>query len=111
MPHYKCVPCRTRLHAPQLPSDSIADLCPQCGSLLEQVGDLEEVIGYRRITPTDGSAMPAESPSHRQLADRVEDLIARRVRRPVTTPESPEPLEFDDDGPATMAVALPCPSR
>jgi hypothetical protein len=29
----------------------VGDLCPSCGSLLEPVGSVAEVIGFRRVTP------------------------------------------------------------
>ncbi len=48
MPHYKCVACKTRLHT-GTPADLVGDLCPECGSLLEPVGELAEVLGFRSI--------------------------------------------------------------
>jgi hypothetical protein len=71
MPHFKCVACRTRLYS----GDLISDLCRGCGSPLEPVGELAEVVGFRSIKPRD-SAAGAPS-THRRLTERV-DLIARR---------------------------------
>jgi hypothetical protein len=59
MPHYKCTPCRTRLRRSGYP-ELVADLCPDCGALLEPVGELSEVVGFRAITfRDDGSDVGA----------------------------------------------------
>jgi hypothetical protein len=50
MPHSKCVACKTRLSITGAPAEMVGELCPDCGGLLEPVGSLVEVIGYRRIT-------------------------------------------------------------
>jgi hypothetical protein len=49
MPHFKCVACRTRLHSSGAPAELVGDLCPECGGLLEPVGSLVEVVGFRHI--------------------------------------------------------------
>ena len=53
MAHFKCVPCRTRLHRPASPPDLVGASCPNCGALLEPVGELAEVVGYQAIEPRD----------------------------------------------------------
>lgn len=50
MPHSKCVACKTRLTSSGAPAEMVGELCPSCGGLLEPVGSLVEVVGYRRIT-------------------------------------------------------------
>jgi hypothetical protein len=50
MPHSKCVACKTRLESSGAPADLVGELCPSCGGLLEPVGSLVEVVGFRRIT-------------------------------------------------------------
>ncbi len=55
MPHFKCVGCRTRLHTEAAPADLVGDLCPECGSLLEPVSELAEIVGFRAIKPRDAS--------------------------------------------------------
>jgi hypothetical protein len=50
MAHFKCVPCMARLHAGN-PADLIDECCPECGSLLEPVGELSEVVGFRMVQP------------------------------------------------------------
>ena len=54
MPHFKCVTCRTRLSSAGTP----VDVCDGCGSPLELVAELAEVVGYRAIAPGpyDGSS-------------------------------------------------------
>src|SRR5450755_4636416 len=49
MAHLKCLACETRLHSTDGRADPIGDLCPVCGPLLEPVGDLSEIVGYRVI--------------------------------------------------------------
>jgi len=50
MAHFKCVPCKVRLHAGN-PADLVYECCPECGSLLESVGELSEVVGFRMVQP------------------------------------------------------------
>ena len=50
MHHSKCVACKTRLESSGPPAEMVGELCPSCGGLLEPVGSLIEVIGFRRIT-------------------------------------------------------------
>lgn len=56
MPHFKCVACKTRLYSAAAPADLVGDLCPGCGSLLEPVGALAEIVGFRAIKLRDGEA-------------------------------------------------------
>lgn len=80
MPHYKCLTCRTRLRVSQ-PTVSVRDLCPQCGSLLEPVGDLAEVIGFRAIAPVSGSVLASETSAQERIARRIGDFVTHRDRR------------------------------
>src|SRR5215210_2539040 len=50
MPHSKCMACKTRLYSTGAPAEMVGELCPDCGGLLEPVGSLVEVVGFRRIT-------------------------------------------------------------
>jgi hypothetical protein len=73
MPHFKCEGCRTRLYTVAAPADLIGDLCPECGSLLEPVGELAEIVGFRAIKQREHSpelgalaaaiAMPRPNPN------------------------------------------------
>ena len=109
MPHFKCVPCKTRLHRPAGQADRVGDLCPDCGSLLEPVGELSEVIGFRSINPGHGAA-EAEAPDmHQRIAGPVDDLIERRAARA----QLDDDCWLDDDGhfsPEAVAEALALPT-
>ena len=78
MPHFKCLACKTRLRSTESDAGLVGDLCPVCGSLLESVADLGELVGYRAIE-TRGSASPSgASRAVEMIADRVGEIIARR---------------------------------
>ena len=78
MPHFKCVACETRLYSAATPGDLVGDLCPGCGSLLEPVGELAEIVGFQSIKPRDGAADGSWPRRHRPIAGRVDALFARR---------------------------------
>jgi hypothetical protein len=78
MPHFKCVGCRTRLYSAAGPADLVGDLCPGCGSLLEPVGELAEIVGFQSIKPRDGAADGSRRRTHQRIAGRVDALFARR---------------------------------
>jgi hypothetical protein len=78
MPHFKCVACKTRLYSAAGPVDLVGDLCPGCGSLLEPVGQLAEVVGFRSIRPRESAADGDALGTHQRIADRFGDFIARR---------------------------------
>ena len=74
MVYFKCLTCRTRLYGRGTPADSVGDLCPSCGALLEPVGELSEVVGFRSIKSRDSGA-PGR---HKLIAGRVDDFLLRR---------------------------------
>ena len=78
MPHFKCVACRTRLYSAAGPDDLVGDLCPGCGSLLEPVGELAEIVGFRSIKDRDCAADDSSPGTHQRIAGRVDDFFARR---------------------------------
>jgi hypothetical protein len=47
MPHYKCVTCTIRLTA----AGESPGSCESCGSVLEPVTELSELVGYRLEQP------------------------------------------------------------
>ena len=100
MPHFKCVGCRTRLYSTSARADVVGDLCPGCGSLLEPVGELAEIVGFQSIQPRAGT--PDDGPPSRggRLASRVDRLFARRQAMLAQTP-----LE------AAEAIALVVPDK
>jgi hypothetical protein len=59
-------------------ADPIGDLCPVCGSLLEPVGDVGEIVGYRVIETRVSTAHSTASRAVELIADRVGEIIARR---------------------------------
>jgi hypothetical protein len=62
MPHFKCVGCKTRLYSAAALADLDGDLCPGCGSLLEPVGDLREIVGFQSIRQRDdGGSFSSET--------------------------------------------------
>jgi len=76
MPHLKCQPCRNRLYRAGS-GDQVGDLCPACGALLEPVGQLAEVVGFRLIRFAENADGSPSSP-HQRIADQLTDLIVRR---------------------------------
>jgi hypothetical protein len=78
MPHFKCVACKTRLYSGAGPDDLVGDLCPGCGSLLEPVGELAEIVGFRVIKRRDSAADDSPPGTHERIAGRVDDFFARR---------------------------------
>ena len=75
MPHYKCSTCRTRLRVSGTVDERVGDLCPGCGSLLQPVGDLSEIVGFRSIVRSDDRDATIRS-RHQTLADRVAQHVA-----------------------------------
>jgi hypothetical protein len=78
MPHFKCVACKTCLYSAAGPDDLVGDLCPGCGSLLEPVGELAEIVGFRSIKDRSGAADDSPPGTHQRIAGRVDDFFARR---------------------------------
>ena len=76
MPHLKCQRCQTRLYR-AASGDQVGDLCPGCGSLLDPVGELDELGGFRLVR-SDRDADGGASSPHARLADQLGDLIVRR---------------------------------
>jgi hypothetical protein len=113
MPHFKCSACRTRLYSPAAPTDLVGDLCPECGSLLEPVAELADLVGFRSIRYRDHAADDTAPGRHRQIADRVDDFFARREAS-----DAQAQLDADrwaDDGgsfsPEPVAEAMALPAR
>ena len=49
MAHFKCLACTTRLYSTDSEADPIGDLCPVCGSLLEPIGELDEIVAVQAV--------------------------------------------------------------
>jgi hypothetical protein len=111
MPRFKCVACKTRLSSPAGPLNLVGDLCPECGSLLEPVGELSEVVGFRAIKPRDSAALGEAQATHERIADRLDDFLERR-QAILAQARLDAPQWVDDDGSfSAAAVALPVPPR
>ena len=67
-----------RLYSAATPADLVGDLCPGCGSLLEPVGELAEIVGFRSIKPRDGATEDSPPGARERIAGRVDDIFARR---------------------------------
>jgi hypothetical protein len=115
MPHFKCLACRTRLYSAARPGDLVGDLCPGCGSLLEPVSELAEIVGFRAITDRDSAADDRSPGTHQRIADRVEDLFARREA--ILAQARLDAERWVDDGGSfspeavAEALALPAPNE
>jgi hypothetical protein len=110
MAHYKCEACKTRLYGAGSPPDLVGDLCPECGSLLEPVGGLAEVVGFRLIKPRDGTADVGASGTHQRIADQVDDFLTRRAA--ILAQARLDAERWVDEGGSFRAdaVALPRPA-
>ncbi len=78
MPHFKCLACKTRLYCAESQADPIGHLCPVCGSLLEPVGNLGEIVGYRVIQTRGSTSRSGASGAGQLIADRVGKIMAQR---------------------------------
>lgn len=79
MRDFKCVACRIRTrHA-----GAGGDRCPGCGSLLEPVAGLAEVVGFRSVTTTQ---QPVDDPAPvGNFTARRNAMYAQRVRDALDT--------------------------
>lgn len=107
MPHYKCEACKARLHVSGTAAEFVGDLCPECGSLLEPVTELTQLVGFRSITSRGGDAATEACERHQRIADLLGELLARRA----SMLERGRLDAGRDDGgePEAAAVVLPRP--
>ena len=108
MPHYKCAACRARLHVSGSPAEHVACRCPECGSLLEPVADLAELVGFRSIGPVGPAGAAAPEP-RRRIAGRVDEFVRRRAGLLERDRFAAERWLDDGDEQRAGAVALPPP--
>jgi hypothetical protein len=97
MPHLKCTTCRTRLDTGGRPAELDDDLCPGCGSLLQPIGGLAEVVGYQLIRFGAGPDGHDASGVQRRVAARVGSLIAAHEARDAQARRDAE-RSVDDGG-------------
>ena len=109
MAHLKCLACETRLRSTESRADPIGDLCPDCGSLLEPVGDLGEIVRYRVIETRASTSPHGASRAGRLIAGRVREIIARgELKHAPIRPESKAAtLTLSAQQSEPLALALP----
>ncbi len=79
MNYFKCAACKARLYSTAAPSNLVGDLCPECGALLEAVGQLADGVGYRSIKPQRASVRLGGPRATREaISDRFLELLADR---------------------------------
>jgi hypothetical protein len=104
MPHFKCVACKSRLYRAARPDDLVGDLCPGCGSLLEPVGELAEIVGFRAIKHRGTAADDRPPGTHQRIAGRVDDFFAGREA--VLAQERLDAGRWADDGGSLSSDAV-----
>jgi hypothetical protein len=70
--YLKCVPCKIRVSATGAGTALTEGACPSCGSALEPVADLTELVGFRSPNLLDPSVPP-------RVAERVTDISGGRA--------------------------------
>ena len=109
MPHYKCVACRTRLQVWGSSTELVKDLCPECGSHLEPVAELGELVGLRSIQSGDRADDAAGQGVRRSNTPRVDAFVTRRAAILERERFDEERGAGDDAVPRTEAVVAPPP--
>ena len=79
MPHYKCAACKARLHSSGKSDELLGGLCPGCGSVLEPVTELSQLVGLRSITSRDSDTAAEESKPDQRVAGLLDKFVARRT--------------------------------
>ena len=110
--YFKCVTCKARLYSVANPDTLVRDLCPGCGAMLEPVGELSEVVGYRSIKLRDDPAEPQAG--HGVVIDRFAEVLAGRRARSAQAALDAERWLDDDgsfNGPAAASAAVQATAR
>jgi hypothetical protein len=81
MRDFQCVACKIRTRRAEDSAHVAGDACPGCGSPLEPVGELADVVGFRWLTtdgPVDHTAPLGDFTARRNAAyaQRVSDALA-----------------------------------
>jgi len=111
MPHFKCLPCKTRLYSTQSHADPIGHPCPVCGSLLEPVGNLGEIVGYRLLETRGSTWHSGASGAGQLIADRVGEIIAQRELKHAQVRREIERCDADSVSPQVQPLALALSAR
>jgi hypothetical protein len=117
MPYLDCLACSTRLYRTDCQADPIGDLCPDCGSLLEPVGDLGEIVRFRVIETRGSTSQHSTSSTSPDGASRAGRLIVGRVREiiargelkhaPIRPESKAATLTLSAQQSESLALALP----
>ena len=110
--YFKCVTCKARLYSVANPDSLVRDLCPGCGAMLEPVGELAEVVGYRSIKLRNDSAQPQRG--HGVVIDRFAEVLAGRRARSAQAALDAERWLDDGrgfNGPAAASAAVRATAR
>src|SRR5690242_4882458 len=105
--YFKCVACKARLYSVARRDLQVRDLCPVCGAMLEPVGELAELVGYRSIQL---HATSEPQTGHGVLIDRFAEVLADRRARSAQDALDAERWLDDGggfDGAAAAAAAVP----
>ena len=73
MRDFKCVACKIRTRRAGDSGYVAGDACPGCGSPLEPVGELADIVGFRWVTTTHGNEIYAQRVSDALAAERWVD--------------------------------------
>jgi len=86
MSHLKCVVCRIRVRAYEPTAGEVGELCPLCGSLLEPVQRLSELLGLQERRWEDRDKLAADPDASRWLDDggsvSLEGVVAAALAPP-----------------------------
>jgi hypothetical protein len=107
MPHYKCAACKTRLHIAGGEFANLVRDCRTCGSVLEPVVDLAELVGWRLVTPECASEVDDQD-SRQAMTERLDEFLARREVR--LSHARLDALRWVDDGGSIRPDAGPWPN-
>src|SRR2546422_4002341 len=110
MPHFKCLPCKTRL-GPESQADPIGHLRPVCGSLLAPVGALGEIVGYRLLETRGCTWHSGASGAGQPIADRAGEIIAQSELKRARVRLEIECCDADSASPQVQPLALALPER
>jgi Zn-finger nucleic acid-binding protein len=103
--YLKCTSCKARLYSVAMSDRVSGELCPACGAVLEPVGELAEVVGYRSIETHGDPA--AAGPPHGAVIYSFDELLAgRRARAAQDDLDAERWLEYGDYAVAEAAALL-----
>jgi len=84
MPHARCRRCRARVWHEPSREEHPAALCPGCGSELEAVTDLSELVGLRALRTRPRLTHADSHDQFDRISEQIRDAVDRRraERRP-----------------------------